>query len=503
MELKLTRETLRFERLVNRGEEQVTIEGEATLPGSMRDAVTVLSVQAQTHLNDTQAGNGEAGVRGRVCFQVLYTQGDLTRVRALETSCDFTHTMPLAGVTPAMRVCACASVQETEGIANSGRMTLRALLGVQTEAFETIERELVTRAEDMDGADGDNLQTRMQTVSFCVGQMLGENKTLVREEFDLPAKLEVGDVLSATASATAGELSGGNGRIGVSGTIEVRALHRPKEPGGAMVTTVHELPYDLTIDTPQLEDGAQPQAEAEVIDVMADSVESDKSRTLRVEAEVRVRLRQCRQRQMELLEDLYSLSGPALEPMTETLDVHTFEENADVRESTRLQVTMPKDAPPIGTVLASFAQPTITAVTPSGRRLDAEGVMGVTVIYLPMDSDIPVSVRTREPFMMTFPVEAGEDARVQAYSIETMTGATTSDRAELRCVLGLRMRQHGVKRIQGVTDVMEHPQERQERGFVLVWPAEGETRWDTARRLRVAQSELRPAGKGALLAFRR
>ncbi|MCI6588996.1 MAG: DUF3794 domain-containing protein, partial [Clostridiales bacterium] len=430
-----------------------------------------------------------------------YTQGDLTRVRALETSCDFTHTMPLSGVTPAMRIFASAAVQETEGIAGSGRMTLRALLGVQTEAFETIERELVTRAEDADGAD--DLQTRTQTVAFCAGEALGENRTLVREEFDLPAKLEVGDVLSATASAKASELSGGNGRIGVSGTIEVCALHRPKEPGNPMVATVHELPFDLTIDTPQLADGAQPQAEAEVIDVMADSVESDKSRTLRVEAEVRVRLSQCRQRQTELLEDLYSLSGPVLEPVTETLDVHTSEENADVRESTRLQVAMPKDMPPIGTVLASFVQPTITAVTPSGRRLDAEGVMGVTIIYLPVDSDIPVSMRTREPFVMTFPVEAGEDVRVQAYPIETTTGPTTSDRAELRCVLGLRARQHGVRRIQGVTDVIERPQERQERGFVLVWPAAGETRWDTARRLRVAQSELRPAGKSALLAFRR
>ena len=42
-----------------------------------------------------------------------------------------------------------------------------------------------------------------------------------------------------------------------------------------------------------------------------------------------------------------------------------------------------------------------------------------------------------------------------------------------------------------------------ERGFVLVWPADGESRWDTARRLRVAEEALRPAGKRALLAFRR
>ena len=70
VELKLARETLRFERLVATDEEQVAIEGEATLPGSMRDAVTVLSVQAQAHLENVQAGMGEGTVRGRVCFQV-------------------------------------------------------------------------------------------------------------------------------------------------------------------------------------------------------------------------------------------------------------------------------------------------------------------------------------------------------------------------------------------------------------------------------------------------
>ena len=511
MELELTRKTLRFERLVTRGEEQVTIEGEATLPGSMRDAVTVLCVQAQAHLDQVQAGVGEAGVRGRVCFQVLYTQGDLTRVRALETSCNFDHTMALDGVTPQMRLCASAAVQETEGIAGSGRMTLRALLGVTAEAFETIEKELVTGVSGVRDAMGEpetgtlrreSLQTRMQTVTYCIGETLGTGKALVREEFDLPAKLGVGDVLCATATATAGDCSGGSGRVGVSGVIEVRVLHRAAENGSPLVTTTHELPYELSIDA-QLPDGAQPQATAEIVDVMADSVENEKSRTLRVEAEVQVSLRLCRQREVELLEDLYSTSGPVLEPVTEAVDVHTFEETTDVRESTRIQAALPKDAPPIDTMLAVFVQPTMSAVSPNGRRLDAEGVMSITLIYLPVDSDIPYAVHTREPFAMTFPVEAAEGVTAQAYAIEASPGPTTSDRAEVRCVLGLRATQHGVRRVRGVTDVTVRPQEKQEVGFVLVWPAAGESRWDTARRLRVAESSLRPAGKNALLAFRR
>lgn len=502
VELMLTRETLRVERLAAEGGEQVTIEGEATLPGSMRDAVTVLSVQAQAYITSVQAGNNEAAVRGRVCFQVLYTQGDLTRVRALESGCDFTHTVPLPGSAPGMRMCAIAVVQETEGVATSGRITLRALLNLSLEAVEAVERDVITEAKAREREDQDALRTRMQKIPFCVCDRLGEGRTLVREEFDLPQRLGVGEVLSATATASAGDFSGGNGRIGVSGVIEVRVLHRAKAQGEPLVTTVHEMPYEMSIDA-QLMDGAQMQAEAEVIDVMADSVESDKGRTLRVEAEVRVTLHACRQQEIELLGDLYSLSGPALEAKTEELEVQAAQTYSESRESVRLQVTLPSGAAPIGTMVAAFVQPTLISAVPSGRRLDAEGIMCITMIYLPVDSDVPCSVKVREPFAMTFPIEIQKGVKAHVYTIETIMGPTTSDRAELRCVLGMRAVQHDMCRIRFVREIEEVEQEKQPHGFVLVWPEAGETRWETARRLRVPQESLRAAGKNALLAFRK
>ena len=502
MELMLTRETLRFERLAARGGEQVTIEGEAVLPGSMRDAVTVLSVQAQAHVASAQAGNNEAAVRGRVCFQVLYTQGDLTRIRALETGCDFMHTVPLAGAAPGMRLSASAAVQETEGTAASGRITLRALLNLSLEAVEAAERDVIMDAKAEEPDQQENLRTRMQKAQFCICDRLGEGRTLAREEFDLPQRLGVGEVLSATATASAGDFSGGNGRIGISGVIEVRVLHRAKVQGEPLVTTVHEVPYELSVDA-QIEDGMQMRAEAEVIDVMADSVESDKGRTLRVEAEVRAALYTCRQKETELLEDLYSLDGPALETKTEELELHAAQTYGEARESVRLQTTLPSGAAPIGTMLAAFVLPTLTAAVPSGRRLEAEGIMCITLIYLPVDSDVPYSVCVREPFAMTFPIEAQEGVQAQIYMIETILGPTTSDRAELRCVLGLRTVQHQACRIRFVREIEENEQEKQPHGFVLVWPEAGETRWQTARRLRVPQESLRTAGKNALLAFRK
>ena len=498
MELKLTRETLQFDYLAARGEEQVAIEGEATLPGSMRDAVTILSVQAQVHIGSVQAAAGGADIRGRVCFQALYTQGDLTRIRSLETSCTFEHRMLLEGVQPGMKIGAEAAVQEAEGTAGSGRMTLRALINVEAEAFERVEKELVTGAE----GNAEALQTLTQTVRLYTGGMLGTGKALVREEFDLPERLGVGEVLSASATASADEFSGGNGRISVSGVVEVRVLHRPAENGDALVTTVHEVPYEASIDA-VVPEGAQMSAKAEVTDVMADSAVKDKGRILRAEAEVLVTLRFSRSEEKQLLEDLYSTEGAVLEPVFEQLDIFTSGEIAEARESTRVQAALPANAPPIGRVLAAFARPLLSGTKPGGRRLHAEGVMDVTLIYLPADSDIPYAVRMREPFFMTFPVETGEGAGVYIDVIETGIGPSTSDRAELRCVLGLRAVRRDVGHIRAVSDVKQLPAQKQAHGFVVVWPQEGETRWETARRLRVPQSSLRPAGKRALLAFRK
>ena len=500
MDMDWTREALRVEALAASGEEQVIIEGEAALPGSMRDAVTVLSVQAQVNLSDSQAGMGEAGLRGRVRFQVLYTQGDLTRVRSLDTTCDFERSVKLAGVMPGMRLEASASVQETSGSAQSGRITLRALIDVQLCAFEAIERSLITAPPE--GESEKTLRTRQQQVTWQMRERIGEEKTLVREETELPAKLAVRGVLSATATVSPGEITGGSGRIGVTGTLTVRVLHQSAEAGQPMVITTHEAPYEVIL-AGQLPEGGRVIAEAEVTDVMADSAAADKRRILRFEAEVRVRLMRETQKEATLLTDLYALSGPALEPVTERFRVLTAREEAAAKESLRLQVTLPRDVPPVDTVLCAFAQPMLANAAPAGKRLDAEGVIGVTLIYLPQDSDIPYAVHVREPFAMTFPMEMGQGAVAQLEAIETSASHITSERVEVRCLLGLSAVRRVTQEVTGVTDVQEGEAADMERGFVLVWPAEGETRWDTARRLRVPEEALRPAGKRALLAFRR
>jgi len=495
--MNITREQLRFERMAADVCRQMMIEGEAVLPGSMRDAVTVLSVQAQAHLTGVQAATDRIAIRGRAAFSVLYTQGDLTRIRVIETTCEFTHSVEARGVTPGMRTEASVCVRETNGAAGSGRLSLSAQLEVCAQAFESAE---ISAAADF--GNGSTICKKMQTLSLPFSRMLGEEKAIVREEFDLPDRLGIQDVLTASATAQVRDITGASGRIGVSGVIEVRVYHRPEKSGEALVMTTHEAPFDVTIPA-QAAEGMPLCARAQVIDVMADSATIDRQRTMRVEAEVCVRLFGGEETSVALLEDLYSTEGPLLVAKTQEVGVYTSRECGSARESVRIQAALPADAPPMETVLAVFANPLHADYESAGRRLSAQGVMELMILYLPVDSDIPYAVRTREPFSMTFPVETGEGAQVQMTVIECGIGPATSDRVELRCVLGVEARVQETKLVRVVTGVDQLPEEKTAHGFVLVWPAPGEDAWETARRLRVPQESLRPAGTGAMMAFRK
>jgi len=120
--------------------------------------------------------------------------------------------------------------------------------------------------------------------------------------------------------------------------------------------TQHDLPCEMTLEG-YLPEEAQPQAKTDVLDVMADSARRGDARLLRVEAQVRVALNAFKKEEKQLLEDVYSLEGPELETAGEDVEIHTASRCADVRESLRLQASLPSQAPPIGTVMAAFALP--------------------------------------------------------------------------------------------------------------------------------------------------
>ena len=118
----ILREELAMQRFVGEGLSQAVVEGEVALPGGLREETHVLDASAMAVLDMSRVDNGRVTADGKVTFHVLYTQGDPTRVNALEATADFTHPMDVAGAAPGMEAPVSLMVEHVDASAQGGRI---------------------------------------------------------------------------------------------------------------------------------------------------------------------------------------------------------------------------------------------------------------------------------------------------------------------------------------------------------------------------------------------
>lgn len=473
---------------------QAVVEGDAALPGSMRDAVTVLAVHAQVVVDRAQAQSDQIGVNGQVSFHVLYTQGDLTRVQVLETGSDFSDALSAPGVTADMRATAEAEVLEAGANAAGGRLHLKAVLNLRAQAMQEMRMEAVSEID----IEPQRLRTRSEEITWERTREVGKERTLLREEFDLSSALGVGETLFATAQAHTGEITGGEGRANVTGVIDLCVYHAGAPGTKPLIVTRHSMPFEVTVNVGgDVAQEAQLDAQATLRDVLADSMSAgDGARVLRVEVEVEVQLLAHETQRAMLLQDAYTLYGDALALERTALRMNGASERVCAKDSGKMILTLPEGKEPVGTVLAAFALPIIGTQEAAGAQLRVDGVLDVTVIYLPTDSGIPVSAQLSQAFTASFDVPVAQGAWTRLCCTEIAASGITSDRIEARYVLELCGSSGGTQEAEAVTQVQSVEAGEEHGGICVYFPSENETLWDVARYYRVDEATLSKANAG-------
>ena len=491
MDMKLIRESIQLEQPLGTGSALAVVEGEATLPGGLREEVRVLAADAMAVVEGAEAASERVNVTGRVLFRVLYTQGDPSRVSAIEASADFMHPCSLPGSQPRASAMANAQVQRAEARVVNGRLTMRAEVALDVRVVSLSPVEAVMA---MDGVD--HVEARAEQVTLRRTTAQGSGDVLLREEMALPQELGVRETLFASASAVLNDTTGGLGRIGLSGQVLLEAVHASDAPGRPLVVTRHSIPFSQSVEIAG-EDGDMLSGRVTVKDVAVASQEDGSGgQTLRAEVLLGLQGWSEREESVSLLSDAYTTSGDDLRLSRRTLLCRTGAQSIGAAESGKAALLLPDSAPPIRTVLAAFVTPVLTGREQSGSRLNAEGRLDVTLLYMTDGSPAPVSVRLQEPFRATFPAEAAEDALLTLTATEAEARPVTSDRVELRYILHLTGDNLTAQEVQLVTDVQPVAAAQPTEDIVLYFTQPGETLWDIARRYRLPESSIRTLNPG-------
>lgn len=485
MDMRLQHTTLMPEASCGVCRSQITVEGDVTLPGSLRETTNVLHASAMAVVENAESMQDRVSIGGRVVFSVLYTQGEAHRVDSIEATADFNHLCEMTGAVPRAEVFAVAQVEHVHASVQNGRMTMRAIVRLCARAMSSDPVEALTGI-DVTGAQMRKAQVKMRRT---VGR--GSTDVLLREEFDLPADLAIHDTLGAWANASFFDTAGGQGRIGLSGEVTIEAIHASDLPGKPLVVTRHTVPVSQSVEISG-EGGDMLDGRIVVKDVAVASQDmGDGERTLRAEVLLGLSAWADREDTVEVLTDAYTTSGDDLRLTSTPLTIRTGDNRIHAAESGKASLLLPDGAAPVRTMLAAFTTPVMTNFIQQGNRLIAEGVLETNLLYMTDDGDAPVSARMEAPFRAAFAASAAPEDIVTLSAANVEAVPVTSDRVELRYVLHADV--EGVQSADTsiVTDAAAIPAAAMTQDIVLYFTQPGEGAWDIARRYRIPETELR------------
>ncbi|MBQ7655705.1 MAG: LysM peptidoglycan-binding domain-containing protein [Clostridia bacterium] len=489
MEFEWIRENMETEQIIAAKPTQVSVETEVALPGGLREEARVYFADATAAVNGGELAGSRASADGRVTFHVLYGQGDLSNVRALEATADFSQALPLKedyGQLAAVRLQPKATVQHVSAKAFNGRLLLQAILNLTAEAS-------LPRAVSFirDVAEAPEMQKISQVISMQCTVGEGEGQNLFREEFELSDVLKITDTLFASADAQVEDIMGGaDGKAVVTGTVTIDAYHTSDLPSRPLVYTRHTMPYEQQV-TLSGALGTALAAQTTVKDVAVLSQETeDGGRLMRAEIQLVTAIRAVEDQEMNALRDAFTTDGDALELQSRQVIFRSGTVNETAAESGRTVMTLPEGSPRVKTPLLAFVRPVLAGAERQKDKLAVDGVLDMTLIYQTDDSDVPVSVRQEDAFHAVFATQAQPDDDLTLTAVQVEPSAVTGDRVELKYIL--RLHADGVRTGEAalVADAANAPAQEIGKGIILYYLQPGETIWDLAKRYRVPLDDI-------------
>lgn len=482
---EILREDLPLQRFVGEGISQAVVEGEVALPGGLREETHVLSAEAMAVLDRSLAEGGRVTADGKVTFHVLYTQGDPTRVSALEASAEFTHPMEVAAAAPGMTAPVSLMVEHVEASAQGGRMHLMAILRVHARVLTDEPVSVITGVRGVDG-----LMAKTETLAGIRTVSHGAQDVLIRDECDLGAVLQITDTLYATAVATVQDVMGGEGRATISGSITLDVTHTSAMPSRPVVITRHTIPFEETIAlTGESGDSLCCCAVVKDVAVLSQEGQQEGERTLRAEVLLGLVAESSQQRDVRLLLDAYTTRGQRLSLTAQPVSRALSHRQIHTAESGKITLLM-DNQPPARTPLRATLRPVMTDFSRTGGKLTVEGMMEVALLYMTDDTDAPQTYRAEEPFRISFACDPALPQSITLTPANIDVIGVTSDRVEVKYILHLDCYDVQLASDPLVTQITALPPEDVEPGILLCFSQPGETLWDIAKRYRVSPESL-------------
>lgn len=474
--------------------DQFYVDEDINVPDTKEDVRQIVSGETKIKVEEIRKVENYLKISGKVYYQILYiTDRVEPEPSVLEGKLPFEEMVYIDETEPGNWFIENIRTEIQTSLVHSRKVNIRTMIEF------TIGRELSENEEATIDIDSSVTVYKKKRKVNLLGLEVSKKDTYrIKEEITLPGTKEsIGRILLTDITKRKLEFRPGQGELLIQGELLVFCMYLSEEGKADWIT--QGVPYEGKIPCEGIEEGMYyhiyNSLEDTLLDVRLD--EDGEMRVLGIEGTLNLRMNIYQEKQMEILEDLYSLEKKCqFETKENVYEELLVQNHSKCKLSEKLQLPELKD----DVLQICYSDGTVqmehTEIVENGIRVD--GILHLSFLYLRADDEAAFgSWQGMVPFSWHLECkEIEEDARYEiSYHVEQMmVSLAGSEAVEIKAVLAFDTFVRKPVCMQMLASVEMKPTEMEEMekrpGIVGYVVKEGDDLWSLAKKYMTTVTEI-------------
>lgn len=476
---------------------QITVDDDYNVPDYKPDIVKMVKEKGEVRFDEVNVTTGVVWIKGSLIFSALYRSNQENRkMNSVRGELPFQEKISMDGLNETDSVRMKAEIEDlTISAINSRKLSIRAVLVLKAIVEENLEEEMTCGIED-----GEEFEQQLMKKNLLELVTARRDTLRVRNEIVIPSsKPNVSEILWKSIELRHLEYLGGEGEIKVTGEALVTVFYYGEEDEERIQWNETSVPISGSIDSPGLsgEEIFQVNLTPLTTDLEVKPDYDGEERILVLELVFDAWLKVWREKEVELLTDLYSLKKEVNLSCEDTMLERLLVKN-DAKSKVSEQLQLEENQEKILQICACEGTVFIEEQKLASNGVEVDGILSVDVLYMTTEDDMPLGVMKGVfPFHQFIEVQGlTPQSRVEVESgIEQLSAVLLDQsKAEIKVVINLNLmafEEEMQKKINGIEAADWNLEELQEAPGIVGYIAKaGDTLWKIAKENHTTADEI-------------
>lgn len=382
------KENLCVNKLVATKKELIMVEGDMIVPDSKPDILNTICTSGVVCIYKKEVQDDKIRIDGNINTYIMYMADDTNdRVRGLSTSLDFSENVQVANSKEGMTCKLEANLKSIEAkVINGRKVGIKAVIEVEIKLYSNEDVQIINSLQD---ADNVKMLKEDLMVNSLVGT--GDTKIYAKDTIKIDSADNLAEILKAQVCICDKDIKVSYNKILTKSEAEIKIMYLTED--NRINTITARVPVVGFIDIPNVTEDNICDVDYEIRNIVL-KPNSIEEHSIYVEIEIGVMASVYEERQINLIQDLYSPSENMefnKKKITVLTNKRTTRETMQIREKVQLEGMDNRS------IIDVDVQPIIEKETKTKNRIVYEGELELRFIL--SNSDLQVDTRTAKiPF---------------------------------------------------------------------------------------------------------